>query len=181
MLLRSEALEQHLKALQETPSPTISALFSFEMLSKTNPCFALETRSPELIAATTASQSERYWLMSSSTNAAVAALVAQAKLDYAEVAKQFNSVHPVRARLGGTATQRDMLAHALIFAFLRAGRVVEARFLLCERAALSPNEAQSWRKLAVVFDKMGERDLAEVAHYTAWQLGIGQGGFGGPK
>ena len=178
---RGEALEKHLQALQDAPTSTVDTLSVYEMLSKTEPSFALETRSPELIAATAASDSERGWLVASSAEPAVAALAAQAKLDHAEVARQLNGVHPVRTRLGGTATQRDLLSHALVFAFMRADRVIEARFLLCERTALSPNEAQSWRKLAVVFDKMGERDLAEVAHYTAWQLGIGQGGFGGPK
>lgn len=177
---RGEALEQLLRVLRAPSTSAVDTLSDFEMLAKTQPSFALETRAPELIAAT-ASTSERDWLVTSSVEPVVAALAAQAKLDHVQAAKQLNSVHPVRTRLGGSATQRDLLAHALIFAFLRTDRVVEARFLLCERAALSPNEAQSWRKLAMVFDKMGERDLAEVAHYTAWQLGIGQGGFGGPR
>ena len=76
---------------------------------------------------------------------------------------------------------RDVMAQTLILFFLRAERLVEARLLLCERTTLTPNDAQAWRRLALVFDKMNERDLAEIAHYTAWQLGIGQGGFGGPK
>jgi hypothetical protein len=33
--------------------------------------------------------------------------------------------------------------------------------------------------LASIFGKNGDKKLADFAHYTAWQLGIGQGGFGG--
>jgi Flp pilus assembly protein TadD len=59
--------------------------------------------------------------------------------------------------------------------------IAEAQLSLCERTALVPNDAQSWRRLASVFGRRGLEDHAKVAHYTAWQLGIGQGGFGGAK
>jgi hypothetical protein len=43
-----------------------------------------------------------------------------------------------------------------------------------------PNDGQTWKKLGIVYRKQGLQKLAEEAEYTAWQLGIGQGGFGGP-
>jgi len=69
----------------------------------------------------------------------------------------------------------------ILESFLRSDKLVDAKMLLCERASLAPNDSQAWRRLASVFGRSGDRALAQVAHYTAWQLGIGQGGFGGPK
>jgi hypothetical protein len=64
---------------------------------------------------------------------------------------------------------------------IRSDRLTEARLLLCERTALAPNDAQSWRRLVSIFSAMNMPDHAQMAQYTTWQLGIGQGGFGGPK
>ena len=66
---------------------------------------------------------------------------------------------------------------------MRSGEdyLADAQVALCERTALVPNDAQSWRRLASVFGRRGFEEKAKTAHYTAWQLGIGQGGFGGPQ
>ena len=55
--------------------------------------------------------------------------------------------------------------------------------ICCElhRTSLNVHDSQSWRRLSAVFGRLNQLEKAEVAHYTAWQLGIGQGGFGGPK
>ena len=55
-----------------------------------------------------------------------------------------------------------------------------AKRICCERILLRPNEAQTWRRLSSLFGQSCQYDLAGHAHHTAWQLGIGQGGFGGP-
>ena len=44
-----------------------------------------------------------------------------------------------------------------------------------------PHNAQTWRRLAYLYGKNDQLEQAEKANYTAWQLGMGQGGFGGPK
>lgn len=45
---------------------------------------------------------------------------------------------------------------------------------------LVPNDGQTWRRLSIIHRANNQHQLAEEAQYTAWQLGIGQGGFGGP-
>jgi len=84
------------------------------------------------------------------------------------------------ANLGGGVLMKDSLEQTLVESFLRSNQLQEARMLLSERTAIAPNEAQSWRRMAIVLEGLGQRDAAEKAQYTAWQLGIGQGGFGGP-
>lgn len=42
------------------------------------------------------------------------------------------------------------------------------------------NDGQTWRRLAHIHDLQGNSKEADEARYMAWQLGIGQGGFGGP-
>ena len=91
--------------------------------------------------------------------------------DFLPALHKLNSLRPALARLGGTAVQRDVVAYTLIEACMRSSRLTEARLLLCERTAMSPNEGQSWRRLASVFGRLGMQQLAEGAHYTAWQLG----------
>ena len=61
--------------------------------------------------------------------------------------------------------------------------IVQLNFIICVlfRTSLNPHDAQAWRRLSSVFGHLDELEKAEVAHYTSWQLGIGQGGFGGPK
>lgn len=177
----TKALEAHLEALQrcQRGEGTDLTESSLRMLSSIEPSFALATRPPEVLH--DIYPSERAWLFETSVQPIAQGLVAQTRLDYASSAAELNRAYPVLSRMGGTMVLRDVIAQTLILFFLRADRLVEARLLLCERTTLTPNDAQSWRRLALVFDKMGEDSLAEVAHYTAWQLGIGQGGFGGPK
>ncbi len=50
-----------------------------------------------------------------------------------------------------------------------------------DRSILIPGDAQCWRRLSTLYGQTGQERLAKQAHYTAWQLGIGQGGFGGPR
>ena len=152
---------------------------AFRMLNSMKPSFALATRPPEVLKDN--SQNERAWLFDTFVQPAAKGLIAQTRLDYDSSSTELNRVYPALSRMGGTMVLRDVISQTLILFFLHANCLVEARLLLCERTTLTPNDAQSWRRLAHVFDKMGEDSLAEVAHYTAWQLGIGQGGFGGPK
>lgn len=42
------------------------------------------------------------------------------------------------------------------------------------------NDGQTWRRLAHIHDLLGNSKEGDEARYMAWQLGIGQGGFGGP-
>jgi hypothetical protein len=49
------------------------------------------------------------------------------------------------------------------------------------RSVLVPHDAQCWRRMAAIYGQTGQDAQAKQAHYTAWQLGIGQGGFGGPR
>jgi hypothetical protein len=37
--------------------------------------------------------------------------------------------------------------------------------------ALVAEDAQSWRRLASIYGKLGKQELAESANYTAWQFG----------
>lgn len=88
----------------------------------------------------------------------------------------------VRFRLSATGAwgmQRDVIEQTLVDLLVRNDQLKEAMMLLAERTALAPNDAQSWRRMAYVLSKQGHADAAEAANYTAWQLGIGQGGFGG--
>ena len=64
---------------------------------------------------------------------------------------------------------------------LRSGRWDEAQVMLLHRTTIYPNEAQSWRRLSLVMYQMGHLDLANTARYTAFELGIGQGGYGGSQ
>eukprot|EP00607_Mallomonas_marina_P006436 CAMPEP_0182426890 /NCGR_PEP_ID=MMETSP1167-20130531/13405_1 /TAXON_ID=2988 /ORGANISM="Mallomonas Sp, Strain CCMP3275" /LENGTH=597 /DNA_ID=CAMNT_0024608633 /DNA_START=230 /DNA_END=2023 /DNA_ORIENTATION=+ len=82
---------------------------------------------------------------------------------------------------GGGILQTDVLPQTLIECLIRSNQLEESRMLLSERTGITPNEAQSWRRLSHVFSRLGHTEAAESAEYTAWQLGIGQGGFGGPK
>ncbi len=52
--------------------------------------------------------------------------------------------------------------------------------LHCYRTILLPNDGQTWKRLSKIYTSLGQSQLAVEAQYTAWQLGIGQGGFGGP-
>jgi len=81
----------------------------------------------------------------------------------------------------GPRPLRDVFHQARIENLLRGGKWTEARLLLSQRLTLAPNDAQAWRRQASVLGRLGLTQLAQAANYTAWQLGIGQGGFGGPR
>lgn len=55
-----------------------------------------------------------------------------------------------------------------------------AMFRIC-RTVLVPNDGQTWRRLGIVHGLLGQQKESEEANYTAWQLGIGQGGYGGAE
>ena len=108
-------------------------------------------------------------------------LLAFTEQEFFESAQIMNKLHPILHRMGGSAVIRDIMVLTLIESLLREGMLTEARLMLSHRTAIAPHEAQSWKRLSHVFHHLGHDELAEVAHYTSWQLGIGQGGFGGPK
>jgi len=175
-------LEQHLHGLHAPKHALAEGSYSYSNLLAVQPTFTFETRGPELRAFCSSKQaSEKAWQLSTCGEDTVRALVSFSAGDFSSAAERLNALRPALTRLGGTAVQRDVVAYTLIEAFMRSNKLTEARLLLCERTALAPNEGQSWRRLASVFGKTGMQQLAEGAHYTAWQLGIGQGGFGGAK
>ena len=100
--------------------------------------------------------------------------------DYLPCAKTLSSVMNVTTQLDGTIVDTSVFHWTHIEALLRANQWIEARDVLLPRAVLTPNEAQTWRRLAGVFGHLQQESLSRMANYTAWQLGIGQGGFGGP-
>jgi len=103
---------------------------------------------------------------------------------YADAASLLSSPDLDLSLLGGSVVDRDTVEFTLIEALLREDSESsrwEAQRLLTERVVLRTNEAQSWRRLASLFGRSGKLPLAQLANYTSWQLGIGQGGFGGPK
>ena len=156
----------------------------FPLLSKTKTIFNLETRSPEMIAYIEANptlNTDRTWLYATCAKSIEESMNAFSNQNYDIASTKLNICKPVLSRIGGNAVQRDIINQTMIDSYIRADKFVEAQLLLCERTTVSPNEAQSWRRLATVFGKTGKKDLAEIAHYTSWQLGIGQGGFGGAK
>jgi hypothetical protein len=53
--------------------------------------------------------------------------------------------------------------------------------MLLHRTTTYPNEAQSWRRLALLMHQKGHMELANSARFTAFELGIGQGGYGGSQ
>ena len=129
------------------------------------------------------SLSDRDWAVTTVGSSTCHAIAAFARHDYASAVELFRSrgqEQRLIGKLGGTAVQRDVIEQTIIEALLRSGRLQEAQLALCERTTLVPNDAQSWRRLASVFGRNGLHFQAKTAHYTAWQLGIGQGGFGGP-
>lgn len=104
--------------------------------------------------------------------------------DYSEAAEFFKSVYdPLLSGSfpGFLVTVKDIITQTYIESLIRAGELEEAQRLLNERVVLLPNDAQTWRRLSNVSERLGNDLLAETANYNAWQLGIGQGGFGGPK
>jgi len=152
---------------------------SFPNLASVEPTFPFETRSPEAVSFVEHGKrgSERTWTMHSCTAHVGSGLSLFNNADYVQAVDAFKNFIPILHRVGGTAVQRDLIYQTIIEAYLRSDKLVESRLLLCDRASLAPNDAQAWRRLASVFGRLGQKELAEVAHYTAWQLGIGQGGF----
>lgn len=42
----------------------------------------------------------------------------------------------------------------------------EAEYLLTERTAMAPNDAQAWRRLASLYGRTGERAQVDLLHAT---------------
>lgn len=83
------------------------------------------------------------------------------------------------ARLGRVRVEHALIEETLLETFLRTNQFVDARMMLFQHVTRSQNDGQAWRKLCVVFAKMGLMDQANAARYNWWQLGAGTGGFGG--
>ena len=173
---------QHMHHCASASATTNEQQQQFPRLEGVQSGFPLEPRSPELQAAGSATNvSDKQWQLASCGNDISQALLAYCHADYDRAVKTLKATSTAVSRLGGSSAQQDVIKQTLVEACLRSNRLLEARLLLCERTALAPNEAQSWRRLASVFGRMGNQQLAEAAHYTSWQLGIAQGGFGGAR
>ena len=125
--------------------------------------------------------SEAVWLVRSAVIPLCTAFESFMLKDYAKAYALLIDSKCVWYRAGGSRLFQDLLQFTLIEASLRMESLHSTRMLLSERTALVPNDSQSWRRLAVVLTRLGMEEEARGAQYTAWQLGIGQGGFGGPK
>ena len=75
----------------------------------------------------------------------------------------------------------QLCSYYTYYRLLRAGIWDEAQAMLLHRTTIYPNEAQSWRRLAIVMYQKGNIELVNTARYTAFELGIGQGGYGGSQ
>jgi hypothetical protein len=125
--------------------------------------------------------SERVWMIRSTVAPLSIALREFMAGDYDASYERLFSTRHIWNRVGGSILTREILEQTFLECLLRRGSLIEARAFLSERTTLVPNDSQSWRRLASVFGRLGQEDEARRANYTAWQLGIGQGGFGGPK
>jgi len=54
--------------------------------------------------------------------------------------------------------------------------LVLARALISERTALRTGSAQLWVRYAVVLERLGDHDAADMARKNAYAMGIGRGG-----
>ena len=125
--------------------------------------------------------SERTWLVRSAALPVCTAIEQFMQGNYAASYSLLSDSRCIWSRIGGSRLLRDLLLLTLIEASLRMESFQTARKLLCERTALVPNDSHAWRRLATALIRLGSDEEAREAQYTAWQLGIGQGGFGGPK
>ena len=142
--------------------------------SKIEPNFALNWRH-SVVAASGAPDEQ--WVTKHVTLPLIKAISCFTKQEYNETATILLSVRDIIHLLGCSSVQMDVFEQMVIESLLRSNQLVEAKILLSERTVLNPNDAQAWRRLASIYGRLGERELASSAHYTAWQLGIGQGGF----
>ncbi len=174
--------EDHIKAMNIDTNVNIEKGM-YPRLEAMESIFPLETRLPEHSKLTNEQKEfhDKKWLVDTCGDSIVRGLSAYCIADYNTAADILTNIMPALDRLGGGIIKRDTFKHTLVEACLRSNRLTQARLLLCERTSIAPNEAQSWRRLASVFGRTGHQQLAEAAHYTSWQLGIAQGGFGGAR
>jgi len=187
-----DAASNHMKAagsfrkiMDGSKSMTITR-DSYVFAHKVKSTFQLVNYEPELLRFVNEhpDMSEKDWIVdicAEKVNKALVTFNSRGADGVVQTAQILNQIKSLFSRLGGTAAQRDILDQTLIESMLRCESWTDARLLLSERTTLAPNDAQSWRRQASVLGRLGHRELAEVATYTAWQLGIGQGGFGGPR
>lgn len=99
--------------------------------------------------------------------------------EYSLAADQlFRSKHAISANTLAVDPEVAMLVDfTLMEALLRSNRLLEADSLLSQRVCLVPGDAQTWRRIATCHGRLGWEQSAQSAHYTSWELGVGQGGF----
>jgi tetratricopeptide (TPR) repeat protein len=124
-------------------------------------------------------QSECQHITSTVTIPICEALLAFTKGEYMECFHKLDVQVNAFSRL--PLMTRRLLELTHLEAAMRSGNefATEAHMLCSERVAKYPNEAQAWKRLAVVHAREGNDNEAKQAKYTAWQHGIGQGGFRG--
>ena len=152
-------------------TPSNSGIDGFNNME---PNFTLNWRHSVVAASGTP---DEQWVTQHVTLPLIKAIICFTKQEYKETASILLSIKDIIHLLGCTAVQVDVFEQTLIESLLRSQQLAEVRILLSERVTLNPNDAQAWRRLASVYGHLGEQELASSAHYTAWQLGIGQGGF----
>ena len=122
---------------------------------------------------------ERYANQSNDANVAMTrdiglpfccALQAFAKGDYDETVERLLPMRYRTHRLGGSHTQRDVIAWTLVEAALRAGRFELARSLANERTADKPTSPQNWQLVARAHRGLGDYDAADRARARTQSL-----------
>lgn len=103
------------------------------------------------------------------------AIVAWRSEDFSSAADSLASLRATTQRIGGSHTQRDLIAQILVAAAIGAGRLDFARGLLGERTERRPNNYESWRLYAGVLEGLGERDAGAAAQARATALNQSKG------
>ena len=169
-------IDDHHKTIYQNITTKKSINDNYPALSSLDTLFSIQSRTPESLKS---GETDYMWTMKTTIDPILQGLKDYGDEKYLNAATSLNSVRTIYNRIGGTSVQRDIIEQTFIEALLRGDANIEAKLILLERTHFTPNDAQSWRRLASLFGRSGDKKLADFAHYTAWQLGIGQGGFGG--
>lgn len=98
------------------------------------------------------------------------AMVAWREEDFARAVASLAPARSRMHRIGGSHTQRDLITQILVAAAIGAGRVDLARAVLAERAALRPNNFQTWQLYASVLEQSGDAGAAAGARARVVEL-----------